>query len=159
MKALSLWQPWASLVAVGAKRIETRHWHPPAGLIGERIAIHAAKRKPRAMTDRMHCALGGSLAMPTPALPLGAIVCTVRLARVEPITAELCRALSNAELTFGNYIAGRYAWHLTDVHRLETPIPTIGRQGFFDVDGLDVIGGAPPGPGVIREAPLYLDGV
>ena len=26
MKAISLWQPWASAVSVGSKRIETRHW-------------------------------------------------------------------------------------------------------------------------------------
>lgn len=43
MKAISLWQPWATLVALGAKQIETRSWEPPAALIGQRIAIHAAK--------------------------------------------------------------------------------------------------------------------
>ena len=26
MKAISLWQPWASAIALGAKRIETRSW-------------------------------------------------------------------------------------------------------------------------------------
>jgi activating signal cointegrator 1 len=44
MKAISLWQPWASLIACGAKPYETRHWAPPAELIGHRIAIHAAKK-------------------------------------------------------------------------------------------------------------------
>ena len=40
MKALSLTQPWATLIAVGAKRIETRSWYTAhRGL----IAIHAAK--------------------------------------------------------------------------------------------------------------------
>lgn len=29
MKALTLWQPWASLVALGEKRIETRSWSTP----------------------------------------------------------------------------------------------------------------------------------
>ena len=46
MKAISLWQPWASLIAAGAKTIETRSWAPPKAIIGQRIAIHAAKRKP-----------------------------------------------------------------------------------------------------------------
>ena len=41
MKALTLHQPWASLIACGAKRIETRSWPPPKSLIGKRIAIHA----------------------------------------------------------------------------------------------------------------------
>ena len=26
MKAISLWQPWASAVALGSKRVETRSW-------------------------------------------------------------------------------------------------------------------------------------
>lgn len=44
MKAISLWQPWASLVACGAKPFETRSWAPPRALIGQPIAIHAAKK-------------------------------------------------------------------------------------------------------------------
>ena len=43
MKAITLTQPWASLVAVGAKRIETRSW--PTKYRGP-IAIHAAKGFP-----------------------------------------------------------------------------------------------------------------
>ena len=41
LKALSLWQPWASLIAVGAKRIETRSW--PTKHRGP-IAIHASAK-------------------------------------------------------------------------------------------------------------------
>lgn len=44
MKAISLWQPWASLIACGAKPYETRSWAPPRDLIGTTIAIHAAKK-------------------------------------------------------------------------------------------------------------------
>lgn len=44
MKAISLWQPWASLIACGAKPFETRSFAPPASLIGQTIAIHAAKK-------------------------------------------------------------------------------------------------------------------
>src|SRR5262245_34467015 len=41
MKALSLWQPHATLMTVGAKKIETRSWATDyRGL----VAIHAAKR-------------------------------------------------------------------------------------------------------------------
>lgn len=46
MKAITLWQPWASLIAVGAKTIETRgrqtHYRGP-------LAIHAATRRPGLM--------------------------------------------------------------------------------------------------------------
>jgi activating signal cointegrator 1 len=40
---LSLHQPWASLIAIGAKRFETRSWPAPNAMIGRSIAIHAAK--------------------------------------------------------------------------------------------------------------------
>lgn len=51
MKALTIYQPWASLVIVGAKPYEFRGWSPRerggayAALIGERIGIHASARK------------------------------------------------------------------------------------------------------------------
>lgn len=45
MKALTLHQPWASLIAVGAKKIETRDWRPPVTIRpGTRFAIHAGKQ-------------------------------------------------------------------------------------------------------------------
>lgn len=53
MKALTIWQPWATLVAIGAKPYEFRSWQPPGWLVGQRIAIHAGARpvKPREVID------------------------------------------------------------------------------------------------------------
>lgn len=51
MKAISLWQPWASLIACGAKPFETRHWAPPRELIGQTIGIHAAKKVDKDAAD------------------------------------------------------------------------------------------------------------
>lgn len=45
MKALTLWQPWASLVIEGCKPFEFRGWRAPQSIIGQRIVIHAAARK------------------------------------------------------------------------------------------------------------------
>lgn len=45
MKALTIWQPWASLIVAGAKPYEFRGWRAPASMIGQRIVIHAATRK------------------------------------------------------------------------------------------------------------------
>jgi hypothetical protein len=50
VKALSLTQPWASLVSLGQKRIETRSW--PTSYRGE-LAIHASARFP--VVDRILC--------------------------------------------------------------------------------------------------------
>lgn len=47
MKALTVWQPWATLIAIGAKPYEFRSWSPPRWLIGQRIAIHAGVRPVR----------------------------------------------------------------------------------------------------------------
>ena len=39
--AITLHQPWASLIALGLKTVETRSWPAPARLVAQRIAIHA----------------------------------------------------------------------------------------------------------------------
>lgn len=45
--ALTVWQPCASLLMIGAKPVEFRSWLPPEYVIGKRIAIHAADRRVR----------------------------------------------------------------------------------------------------------------
>ncbi|MFY7960721.1 MAG: hypothetical protein ACOVVK_11645 [Elsteraceae bacterium] len=48
MKILTVWQPWASLIILGAKPYEFRGWKPPRSIVGQRIGIHAgAKRMPK----------------------------------------------------------------------------------------------------------------
>ncbi len=44
MKAITIWQPWASLIACGAKKFETRSW---ATNYRGPIAIHVAKKDVR----------------------------------------------------------------------------------------------------------------
>lgn len=158
MKAISLWQPWASLVAIGAKRFETRSWAPPKGLLGQRIAIHSAKA-PKSVTLRhvsreVKHEMGeafyrSDLSMSELAggLPRGAIVCTAELAAFWPITpqsdgrttlspdfnGDLSRLVLFTPDCFGDYSPSRWIWALNYVRRLEIPIPFKGRQGFFDV--------------------------
>jgi len=43
MKALTIWQPWASLIIAGAKPFEFRGYRAPRAIIGQRIVIHAGK--------------------------------------------------------------------------------------------------------------------
>ena len=44
MKAISIKQPWASLIAHGIKDIENRTWKCPQKYLGQRILIHASKK-------------------------------------------------------------------------------------------------------------------
>ena len=84
MKAITLWQPYATFIALGIKDYETRSWRPSDATIGQRIAILAAKRKPTSeeredITFDL-CAHRSTAfaAMVMRDLPLGAIVCTAR---------------------------------------------------------------------------------
>lgn len=47
MKCLTIWQPWASLIAIGAKPYEFRGWAPPRWLVGRDLGIHAGARPVR----------------------------------------------------------------------------------------------------------------
>ncbi len=137
MKAISLWQPWASLIAIGAKPYETRHWHP-GGVIRQRIAIHAAKRSPRLEEIEMWLKAAGNLT--DKRLPLGAIVCTAYLSAAyqvkghtqdgDPILESLGAIKDDG---FGDYGLDRYCWYLTDVERVDPPVPYRGAQGWFDL--------------------------
>lgn len=134
MRTISLWQPWASLVAVGAKRIETRHWPAPATLVGQRIGIHAAKTTSH-LPICSEWPFSEHIDDPR-ALPLGAVVATAVLDRCRPITSEgaaLLEERDRQEAAFGLYSPGRFAWVLRDVIALEGPVPFRGSQGFFDV--------------------------
>lgn len=69
MKALTIWQPFATLILIGAKPYEFRGWAPPKWLVGKRMAIHAGARPVRAKEIKALIAgLKGSLGLETPCL-------------------------------------------------------------------------------------------
>jgi hypothetical protein len=123
--ALTLWQPWASLIAIGAKRFETRGRPPPRRLIGQRIAIHAALRRPRTtdMDPETHKAVCQAFGSRTwrQALPRGEIVCIAMLVEALPVACVPHDLL-------GDYSPGRWAWRLDDVRSVEPPVPAKGMQ-------------------------------
>lgn len=118
--AISLWQPWASFIAIGVKPYETRHWQPPDKYIGRRIAIHAAKRP----VARYDIVWWHEIAGADAPLFKGAFVCTALLESVH-------RTETVTEDDYGDYSPGRFAWRLTEVQVIDPPIPAIGRQGFW----------------------------
>lgn len=85
MSALTLHEPWAWLFAEGIKKSETRSWRPPARLLGELIAMHAAKRpidwdEVNEVIAKVISELSGEMPTITPDwMPFGAVVATARL--------------------------------------------------------------------------------
>lgn len=135
MRAISMWQPWASLWLTEHKVHETRHW--PTKHRGWLI-VHAAKKFPPLapddpLCDMLHRSCGADWRKD---LPRGAIIGAVDLTD--------CRIMSNTrpehqdDMECGNWSDERYAWRRGDFVKAPTPIPYIGRQGFFDVP-IDVI--------------------
>jgi hypothetical protein len=160
MKAISLWQPWASLIAVGAKPFETRTWPPSRSLLGTRIAIHAAATR-KGMEDVFDAfpsidtrpfvdalAKGGYQSLDT--LPFGAVICTVELTgayrvgshgedRGRPVFFFASMLAGSRSINsympidpFGDYTPGRWIWRLDNVQRLDPPVPAKGAQGVWN---------------------------
>jgi hypothetical protein len=141
---ISLWQPWASLVACGAKTIETRSWQAPRAVVGRRIAIHAARsplvRSMRGIPVADRAALVEPLGAAYPnALPFGAIVATALLARCVEV-ARVSEDGTHVETfgcewipvdPFGDFSPGRWLWILDRIEACR-PIEERGRQGLWN---------------------------
>jgi hypothetical protein len=142
--ALTLWQPWASLLLVadprnsGAppKEFETRGWKPPVRMQGERILIHAAAHVPGDVRRRL-IALGEfrepfrsillrcGISLRDPwergydpvrgmRLPLGALIGSVCVGDIIPTDA--------AQPWIAH--AKRHAWAIANARRSHDPLET-----------------------------------
>lgn len=125
MPAITLWQPYACLIEIGAKPWETRSKAPPLRLVDKRVAIHAAARKMResdftpAQFEAMTEVFGRCTWFHD--LPLGVVVCTAIIGR-----SHLAQAVPRDH--FGDYSVGRWAWELKDVRPLDPHVPAKGMQ-------------------------------
>lgn len=133
-RALSLTQPWATLMVTGAKRVETRSWRTPyRGLLG----IHAAKGFPRwavelCFEEPFRSALVAA-GIETPGdLPRGALIGWVCLADCVPTTGLELVGISEREVAFGDYSPGRFGWLTTSCGSFD-PIPMRGALSIWSV--------------------------
>lgn len=140
MKAISLWQPWASALFTPLKINETRSWRFPASLEGERILIHAAKKRDGDVIDFWTTLDVGELAAFAAIgihrfedLPLGYLLGTGVLTGCVRTEASGVHE-GSSEFEWGNYTPGRFAWQLRNMVRFDQQIPCVGRQGFFNVE-------------------------
>ncbi len=159
MRALSLHQPWASLIAHGVKTIETRDW---STTYRGPIAIHAAKKWTQEQHDRWleFADDFGPSRFPTlpewkpprrrvaaDLPPLGCVVALATVTSCGQFTASgqsavrphgtIPLAWLNGELVAaddmltGDCTPGRWGWKLDLVLRLDEPFPMKGMQGLW----------------------------
>lgn len=137
MKALTIWQPWASLIIGGWKPYEFRGWAAPASIVGQRIGIHAAKRpmktgelrnimdyacSPEGQADDIHIACMDLLERAwrrEVELPMSAVLGTAVLGPPKRVRQNLD--------------GPRYAWPMLAVQKWADPIPMKGAQGFWSM--------------------------
>lgn len=164
MKAITLWQPWASLLACGAKQFETRSW---ATSYRGPIAIHAAAKSISSiLAECFPCyqwdfhpsnaafkgflkACGYETIDTLRSLPLGAVVATAELIGcrqmlqnpydgvihfLDETDAAICP--TSRELFLGDWTPGRYAWEFSNMKMLDKPIPAKGGQRIWNWEGL-----------------------
>lgn len=155
MKALTLWQPWATLVAEGVKPFEFRRWPAPKSIWGRRIAIHAGARKVRpAEIDDLLTALRlergwGTALTVEPAMELllrmqaaperivlSQIVCTAVIGQPVPAAEAVAQVYGESFRGDSDRIDHQvFGWPMLDVQRLEPPVPARGAQGFWEWGG------------------------
>ena len=152
MRALSVWQPWATLVAEGHKPFEFRRWMPPRRAVGQRIAIHASARRPRAAEIRglIRQVMNADVCLrrsalealdSTRAYPLGCHVCTAVLAGVATVAEVEAEPGFEPDSFRGDKHSWNdrgepvYAWRLTGIRRLPD-VPARGRLGLWEAGDL-----------------------
>ncbi len=148
MKAITIWQPWATLIAIGAKKYETRSW---ATNYRGPIAIHAAQKPFNTDTylDRELYPFAKALNLPDiysfDKLPYGCIIATAELIGCWEICVDggdngwdFAPTLDNSyhatkqEMFFGDWTPGRYAWQFRNMKMLPEPIKTKGHQRLWN---------------------------
>lgn len=157
-KALTLTPPWGTLIAIGAKKIETRDW--PTQHRGPLLIHQGTNLKPiggihelsRLCAREPFCSVLEAAGynnhrMPAWGLPMGKIVAVCELIGIIKTRSfedsatqyygypEYGWTLTDTERAFGNYSPGRYAWLLADIRALPTPIAARGLPGLWDWEG------------------------
>ncbi len=146
VKVLTLYDPWAELVAIGAKKLETRSW--PTGYRGP-LAIHVSTRF--SAEDELLCSqepfhsallaggfqprqLAGRKRRNAWGFPLGCVVAVAWLEDVCQLPLQVApeHLPPEPERAFGNFGPGRFIWSLPLVYRLPQPLKAMGSYGLWD---------------------------
>lgn len=130
MKVLSIKEPYATLIASGIKRIETRSWK--TNYRGE-LFIHASISKiPKTLLQKdFFKNLLKDLDM-----GYGNIICKCNLVDCIYMDEEFIEKIKENEIEYkcGEYKVGRYAWILEDIELIK-PISVKGQLNFWNYNG------------------------
>lgn len=149
MKALTVRQPSASLLALGIKTTETRSWAPPTHMHGQRMAIHAARSKVARKDLRLLSKFKHRDMPRVFQVPYGAVVATARLVtafRVGTHTPDGMFALCDSSHTdycpgnwhvididsLGDFSLGKWVWVFDRIERLDPPMEANGHQNLWE---------------------------
>jgi hypothetical protein len=134
MQVLSVMQPWATMLVLGFKRLETRSWQTRHR---GPLAIHAARRRmtaplPMGWRPKMAAAMHRLGLEGWPDLfPRGAILGVVDLldcVKVEELAPDEPDAI---ERMLGDFGPNRWVWRLGGSRPLTLPVLVTGQQGVF----------------------------
>lgn len=140
VRALSLWEPWASLMATRAKSIETRHWH--TAYRGPLLICASKHRVLRDLWDDLdrssfqrglEILLKENRRVLPEDLSFGYAVALVDLIDCVPTGVLRAGDQIGTDAPFGNFEHGRFGWITRALRRLR-PFPVTGRQGLFSVE-------------------------
>lgn len=121
MKAITLWQPWAQLIADGRKKVETR---PRPWNYNGLVFIHAGQH-----VDREACIRFG---YDPDTIPRGAIVAVAYKCGCVQFPSPLA-----VPDDYGDFTAGRYGYPFITA-RKTVPFPIKGHQGFWSMGNFPI---------------------
>ena len=130
MKVLSLTEPYATLIKIGKKKIETRSWKTS---YRGKLYIHASSTKiPKEYknnTELMSLVNVNNL-------NYGHIICSCDLVDCIEMTDEFIEKVkkNSGEYVSGIYANGRYAWILENVEIIKKPIEAKGHLGIWNFE-------------------------
>jgi activating signal cointegrator 1 len=139
IKAISLHQPWATLITVGLKKHETRSW---ATSYNGPLLICAAKKTSREQKLYHQYFLNKYQQILTETdnyvgwddLPKGCAIALVELSDCITMTQAFIKEQPQTELDTGDWRVGRFAWKLHNIRRIVPPMPITGKQGLFNAE-------------------------
>lgn len=134
MRALTICQPYAHMIAIGHKWIENRRWRPPCVAIP--LAIHAGKSRSWMVPDDLK---------DFPGMAFGAVVAVAALegwvsadlARVRydksPSVMHPGTSASYRAIVEDPHFEGPVCWIFSGVQRLPEPVPATGARGMWQL--------------------------